>query len=288
MLRRLGRIYPLHLFMLLCFIATELAKYLVTSSAYPAFSVNTPTAILTNLLLVQSWHLHPHPTWDAPAWSISAELAAYLVFPFLAALLLRLRAAPLGCIALLCLVALAVLKSTLGAGTLNLMADWGVLRCVPSFTIGIILCRWNQAASGRMRRLAGSDTLTAAAILAVLLSLHVAADPVLVVAAFSLLVFSCSLNAGAVSRLLATPSLHALGVWSYSIYLTHTLILRAWQLIFERVFGATLSTPAAIAAVTVLLVTIIATSAFTYRRIEAPGRRAINKWAERCRQMAEA
>ncbi len=66
LIRRLGRVWPLHVTLLMLFILTEFAKYAVASSADPAFSHNTVPAILSNLALVQAWHIHRNLTWDEP------------------------------------------------------------------------------------------------------------------------------------------------------------------------------------------------------------------------------
>jgi peptidoglycan/LPS O-acetylase OafA/YrhL len=281
MLRRLGRVYPLHLFMLLCFIPTELAKYLIDSNADPAFSNNTPISILTNLLLVHAWHLHPTDTWDHPSWSISAEFAAYLAFPFLATWLLRLRGELLLATGLACLALLALLKATLVKGTLDTSFDWGVLRCLPTFSIGILLYRLHTAQLFRLKRLIGSDWMLAAISVGLLLLLHLAAHEILIIAGFALLVASGSLNSGVVGRLLSTPPFHLLGVLSYSIYLTHSFIQRVWQFLFDRIFHSAMSTGAACVALGVILLAVLTASALTYRYIEAPGRRLIHLYAHR-------
>ena len=36
---------------------------------------------VANLLLVQNWAFFLPPSWNSPSWSLSAEWAAYLVFP---------------------------------------------------------------------------------------------------------------------------------------------------------------------------------------------------------------
>jgi peptidoglycan/LPS O-acetylase OafA/YrhL len=77
--KRLARIYPLHIFTFVLFIPTEAAKLFLASNADPAFSVNSPGAMLSNILLIQAWHVHSSATWNQPAWSISAEWAAYLL-----------------------------------------------------------------------------------------------------------------------------------------------------------------------------------------------------------------
>jgi peptidoglycan/LPS O-acetylase OafA/YrhL len=282
-LRRLGRVYPLHLFMLLCFIPTEFAKYLVASNADPAFANNTPASILTNMLLVHAWHFHAGDTWDHPSWSISAEFAAYLVFPFLAAWLGRSGARTLIATGGIGFGLLALLKGTLAHGTLDTSFDWGVLRCLPTFTIGMLLYRFYAAPLPRIKHVVGSDWMLAATGIGVLVMLHLAANEIVIIGGFALLVLSGSLNCGAIGRFLSIWPFHRLGVQSYSIYLTHGLIQRIWQFLFYRLFHSAMSTPAAYLALLVIMVTVVVMSGLTYRYIESPGRRLINVYADRWR-----
>jgi peptidoglycan/LPS O-acetylase OafA/YrhL len=277
MLRRLGRVYPLHLVTLLLFIPTELAKLFVSSGADPAFSHNTGLSIATNLLLVQAWHIHPHNTWNQPSWSISAEFFSYLLFPFLALALSRVRAAAGIATAAACLAALWLLATL--HGSLDASYDWGIARCLPAFTIGMLLCRWHAAPPSALTAAIGSDTALAAVLLLTLLLLHLGVEGMPIVMLFCALVLSASLNAGRVGRLLSARPLHTLGVLSYSIYMTHGLVQRGWQFAFDRL--GPLSTPAAVVILLALLALTIAISAATYRYVEVPGRELFNGLARR-------
>ncbi len=86
-IKRVGRVWPLHIVMLACLVAFELAKLLVTTrlgiaepSGMPFTGANSPFALLTNAALLQSLDLHGMTTWNYPSWSISAELCAYIIF----------------------------------------------------------------------------------------------------------------------------------------------------------------------------------------------------------------
>jgi peptidoglycan/LPS O-acetylase OafA/YrhL len=284
LLRRLGRVYPLHLATLLLFVPTELAKLVVHSNAEPAFSHNTLFSILTNLLLVQAWHIHPANTWNQPSWSISAEFAAYLLFPFLALLLPQVRAASGIVVAVLCLAALALIDTL--HGSLDVSFDWGVARCLPSFALGMLLCRWHAAPADRLKAAVASDAVLAGTLLATLLLLHLGVEGVPIVALFCVLTLSASLNAGRVGAFLAAGPLHWLGVLSYSIYMVHGLVQRGWQFAFDR-FGP-ISTPAAVLALAALLALTVAISAVTYRYVEVPGREFFNRLARRRRSAVVA
>src|SRR6478609_4625992 len=55
LVKRLARIYPLHIVMLFGFVLSEVAKYAIATNANPPFSLNTIPALIANIFLVQSW-----------------------------------------------------------------------------------------------------------------------------------------------------------------------------------------------------------------------------------------
>lgn len=86
--RRMARIYPLYAVMLAL---TILFAALVHTTGRDMD--NYPWAELPlHILMLQNWGFTDALSWNHPAWSISTELAAYLLFPLIA--LLPLARAP--------------------------------------------------------------------------------------------------------------------------------------------------------------------------------------------------
>jgi len=77
MFARISRVYPLHLVTLLVYGTLGAAGLLLLLP-----QDNHYTFIL-NLGLLQAWGFTDLVSWNEPAWSISTELFAYLLFPFL-------------------------------------------------------------------------------------------------------------------------------------------------------------------------------------------------------------
>ena len=75
---RLGRVYPVHLSTLL------LSLGLVARHGWPADEGHSPGSFLANCLLIQAWGSRLRLSWNYPAWSISSEWFAYLLFPAIA------------------------------------------------------------------------------------------------------------------------------------------------------------------------------------------------------------
>ena len=145
LLLRLGRVYPLHFFMLAVFVALELLKVLRRIAVPPGvwalnpvapFSTpqESPATITANLLLVQSLHAFDFLTWNDPAWSISTEFFAYVAF---AACLIALRKRA-WIAAALALTAGPLLIAALSERNMDTTYDWGIIRCIYGFAAGVV------------------------------------------------------------------------------------------------------------------------------------------------------
>ena len=300
-IRRFGRLWPLHVAMLLALIGLELA-HLAIAHWHPiageraAFTADrSPYAIFTNLILIQSMGLHPYETWNGPAWSISAEFYTYLIFAAVcfAAPSRRLR---LVFCALLALAGVVVLARFSRYGMRETF-DWGAARCIYGFFVGVLTYEiWK---TGIARHIGGTlaEGLMLAAVIAFLtfvpghFALEYFATPLFAIA---VLVFAG--ESGLVSRLLISRPGAALGRWSYSIYMVHTLVLavlfsalHAGQIVFHKRWLIDLPDGNAIidlgfkhfasGVMAFYLATVIALAALTWRIIEQPGQRFFNRLA---------
>jgi peptidoglycan/LPS O-acetylase OafA/YrhL len=141
---RVARIYPLHLTVLLLFVATAIAEraavYAYSGSVGPIPLVGERSlgGFFANLLMLQGiWAREL--SWNDPAWSISLEFLAYLVFPLLFPWLWR--AAPIvkaGTGGLL-LIVLGLLAYSTGGDFNQWNGIGAIMRCLPEFLIGALL-----------------------------------------------------------------------------------------------------------------------------------------------------
>jgi peptidoglycan/LPS O-acetylase OafA/YrhL len=296
---RAGRVYPLHLFMLLCFVAYETFRYLNASgqpSAAAAFSGGTqPLALLTNLFLVHSLNLHEGLTWNGPSWSISTELWAYVVFA-LVSVWLGMR----NWMLLVAAVAAPLLLLHLSKTGMDTTYDYGLIRCVFGFALGVVCfrvhSRW-QHPSARSRPLMMTllEVLTVAAVVSFVAAAGTSAWSFLAPFVFSTAVLIFAIEAGAVSRLFRIPFLKWLGKLSYSIYLTHYIFVLVLPGVVKRLLHRDLWTPMPLPSgqyvlafgrnnlegtlfYAALLAITLAFSAFTYRWVETPGRDWTRRW----------
>jgi peptidoglycan/LPS O-acetylase OafA/YrhL len=273
---RLGRIYPLHLAVLLAMIVLELAGTMIGRDAFAGD--RSVDGLVASLLLLHSSGATGGLVWNSPSWSIAAEFWAYVLF---AALALTGRVwlfVPAGLVGL-ALVATAPVElhdATFGFGT---------ARCVFGFSLGVLL--WAYAGRPRF----GTVTATAAEA-GVLLAVWLLATfvwtgwpPLLGPPLFALAVLVFAAEAGLVSRLLKTRAFLALGTLSYSIYMVHPFVQARLMEALARVGLAATGRPdrllvtgvAADAVVMLMLAAVIATAALTYRWIERP----VRGWSRR-------
>ncbi len=227
-IRRLGRLWPLHAAVLAALIAIEFSFLLISHShplagAREAFTADRSWyAVLTNVFLVQSLGIHDYDTWNGPSWSISTEFFTYLIFAAVCAAAPGRRARTVICV-LLAIGAVAMLAQFSQYGMRETF-HWGIARCVYGFFFGTLTYEaWRR---GAVDRVAGTVAEIAAVLLVIAFVVFVpghAALEFLATPLFCLAVLVFAGGSGLVSRALTTPPGAALGRWSYSIYMVHTL-----------------------------------------------------------------
>ncbi len=219
-LLRLARLYPLHLAILIVFVGFELGAVALNLHGLRAMfdDAHAPSAIVTNLLLLQSFGLHHGLTWNGPAWSIAAEFWTCLLFA-LGVRIAGFRSWWLILLASLAAVGLAIIAPRGIAST----ADWGFLRCVYGFAVGALCWQAMQhfdlpAPEPKV----GTMLETAVILCAVVFVVQGGGLAAPFVFAPVVLVFA--IGRGIISAFLRLRIFQLLGSISYSVYLLHTFI----------------------------------------------------------------
>lgn len=272
--RRVARIYPLHLFMLLAF-----AAYVLTlRQAGSSVEAYDPVYFIQSLLLIQNWGFTSKLAWNEPAWSISTEMFAYLMFPVLV-LIVDWRRWPLWSLAAIIVVLSVGLHgyfTALGYDFMAGIAQTGLVRCVVQFTIGTIVCAVYLRVRERPSYL--SPALLAAA--ATLIGWRVVdEDAPVVPLIWVTLILGFALWRRA-NPLTARPFVW-LGDISYATYLCHFLAFILFKLVFVE---EGVSTP--VWLVGLFFGALLLVSDALYRFVEKPAQR----WmlAQRGRKTATA
>lgn len=267
--RRFARVWPLHAAVLCAFVGLA-ALLLATgrdASGYPL------AELPLHFALVQNWGLTRDLAWNHPAWSISTELAAYLLFP-LVVMAARWEHWPRWALYALLLALAGTVHAVFarnGHTALgNDIAGLGLWRCLGEFAMGMVLCilwqRWTSS-GGRAWRAAIACLFWLTTCLAWRLP-ETATVPLL----FFLGLAALSLDRGAAARVLGSRWLVWLGEISYSTYLAHFLLFIVWKLLFVDA-----SLQLGWAGLAGFLATVLAASAGLYYGLEKPAQRWLNR-----------
>ncbi|GAA0505172.1 MAG: acyltransferase family protein [Pigmentiphaga sp.] len=265
--RRLARIYPLHLFMLLLVAAAALTAALAGLNVRNGLERFDLATLPQHLLLIHAWGpFMPGPgAWNPPSWSISVEWLAYLLFPFLLWLAFRIRRHRAAW-ALMITVALGISTNIIYAW--SIIGPGAVTRGLTEFGLGcaVALCAEGSAAQWLASR---RGSLLAAGLLLLTYGLVPDTGFIIALACSPLLLSLCGNNP--VGRALGSPPLNFLGEISYSVYLGHFLFSSVGYRLVSPQWMASSHVHAVLGGL-LLTAWVIALSTLTYRLIERPAR----------------
>jgi peptidoglycan/LPS O-acetylase OafA/YrhL len=293
MLRRIGRLWPLHVAVLAALVALLLMKFAAAALLHSNFDNQSAEdghslrTIITNLLLIQAFDVRSRLTWNAASWSISTELWTYLLFSSVCVLAEKGRMSALIMISIAAISACVLLFFS--PPFLETNADYAFFRCLYGFFVGHLCFRTRNIAQLQG---AGSLELLAVAVV-VLFVFFVGGDIFSMIAplifGFTVLVFAQ--EKGWLSAVLKKRLFVQLGTWSYSIYMVHWLlrdVLLGSNKVIETLAERnaipsyiSLSSPWTMDVLLVAyLVGVVALASVTYRLIEQPGRALFNRMSE--------
>lgn len=299
---RIARLYPLHLVLLLLWVPYILAKIWVFQTRGIGMDPapdNDLISFVANLLMLHAMGLFDHLSWNYPAWSISVEFWAYIVFFLVLRFSPRRYLLVLLVMSLVSAIAVAILalNDPHHRGILYTY-DYGFLRCLMSFGFGVglyVLHKGFRVEAPQWLRSLIEIALFAACYVAVVLSLKGVAWQFAAIGVFAVTIFWFSDSKGPVSRVLSTRPMLYLGVISYSVYMTHAIIVAMVENVFRYIVKLPLvldfagdgrpplDTPWAGLITLGTVALVIAFSSLTYRYIELPGK-ALGKPSRKSRK----
>jgi peptidoglycan/LPS O-acetylase OafA/YrhL len=157
---------------------------------------------------------------NSPSWSISAEWYAYLLFPFVAPMICRLRDRTAAVVCVLLLIELAVYHTIFSDR--QPAEGWGALvRALPEFTAGVFAYRYYS--ERLFRKIWEKDAVLIAIVAAIAAGCLLGAPDSLAVILLPGLLLAAVCNSGRAAGVLNAAPLRWLGEVSYSVYIFQTL-----------------------------------------------------------------
>lgn len=265
--KRVARIWPLHLVVLggavlLALALTAAGRH--DPAEFPFYELPL------HIFLLQNWGFTDALTWNDPAWSISCELAAYLLFPLLVRAV-DWRTLPSWLVAL----AAAAFLIILAAATAHLptlghdIVHYGVVRCLTEFAAGSALCalwlRWREApALPAFVALAFAGTMLAGWAVGL-------PEQFAMPFAFAAFLLALALTSGMRGNPLDWTPLHYLGEISYATYLSHFMLFVVFKLAFVSDAHAV-----PLVLIALYLAMVLASSVALYHLVERPAQKWVN------------
>lgn len=268
--KRVARVWPLHAVILTATVGFAL---LIVATGRPLPAHYKWDELPLHYLLVQNWGFTGALAWNDPSWSISTELAAYLLFPVIAvpfALMSRLNAAQRITVCVLAVAALVfALDRFFAAHSYAKLGDdiarTGLIRCLIEFTCGVAMCIiWQARSDARLVAVAAIATL----ILATIAVTHALRETFAVPLAFAGLVLLTAATSPWNRNPLSGRVAVFLGEISYSTYLAHFLLWTVFKIALVR---DSANVPVTLGVL--YLVAVLLASVALYRFIEVPARR---------------
>ena len=259
-LRRVFRLYPLHLFVL----ALILGLWLWSEAR---FGAHNPTERLADLpiviLLLQPYVIHGL-TWNTVSWSIGVELLCYALFPLVIGGVRRLE-----------LISCALVLLMMAAIERHVHSEmvWGwpaVARGLAGFGLGMAVQQMTVLARRPQSRTASLVEIVA--LLGILIA--VLGDSLRVIPLLgALLIWGLAAERGVIAHGLSTPWCVWLGRISFSLYLIHpTLIDLAFVWLPPGRLGLGHLADGIVWTLLVLCL-LLGTATMTWKWVEEPGRR---------------
>jgi peptidoglycan/LPS O-acetylase OafA/YrhL len=301
-IRRFGRVWPAHMTALIGF-AIILA--IIATMPHPnnlnitsAQGEHSVRAFLLQIVLLNAVGLQDGTTWNGPAWSIGAEFYTYLVF---ACVVLFWRRRLMIVSIVLSLLALAIILWR-APTYMNSTWDYGLFRCIAGFFAGGVAYHIHERYRAVPLKFATTAEVAGLAIVVLLVvgaghspdvvSVRSLAAPL--VFAVAILIFAR--ERGSISYLLKLAPFRPAARYSYSIYITHELVLvlviyLAWFTGIREMsappqqLGVFQSWPTGLLPF-VFLAAVLLVSVASYHTIEVPSRRYFNRVAKRLHERA--
>jgi peptidoglycan/LPS O-acetylase OafA/YrhL len=287
---RFARLWPLHVVMLALFVGIEITKIVFTRAdgsmaldSQPFGQGHSLFEAITNILFLQSFHLHSGLSWNGPAWSAAVEFYVSLLFAGIILLFPRRRRE---IFLALCLAA-GMLLHKVSPTTLFVSSDWGMLRAIFSFFAGCLVYELRLSSQPRLEIPNILEAFCVFLVIMFALSKPTGDLQLVFPLLAGIVIYTFSFDQGRLSQVLRSRPLQKIGLWSYSIYMVHTFVFQVMKMGMSFIGHKThlelvgwhneeklvfLGTPdqALLPALILTVLLVVPLAALTYRWIEKP------------------
>ncbi len=288
---RLSRVWPVYLVTM--HIAAAWIIFTLHVGTVPSPDVEKLNAIsyVRQLFMVQLWFepFFDGTSWDGPAWSISAEWLAYLLFGVIILVIFRMSRVTRARTLLVLAFVAALPPTLLLLASGHFYTPWSWLpRIVAQFVAGALACAAVRRLQlgRRAQQIAGvSAVLLAAAMVGILY--YYDAHPVagmidpggLVDVLFMPLVVTLAIGVGTLPALLSTRLLVYGGQISFSLYMVHEIVHTSWNWAVQEY---QIDLPKSVQKVVVvgLILAAVAGAVALYHGVEEPARRWMRRMVD--------
>ncbi|WP_198024171.1 acyltransferase family protein [Sphingorhabdus lutea] len=271
---RIARLLPVHLLIMVFLLCSAyIAAILGNESKWPNGENLLDWLLLATL--VRQWTLPDTYVWNEPAWSVSAEMFAYIfIFPIAALFHKFFNEKLYGMAAIL--IGAAILYYIIDdKGSINAIKNGGpLLRVAGGFMIGFgLFLLLNQIKTNKIY-----DPLLAISIISIFIILLNAPTikkagiliDLLLLANLAAIIMAVYVSNGPIARFLSAKPLFWLGEISFSLYLCHSVILGIlshWAKIWDIDRGIIMGD--------IMLLFSLAAAHLLYKFVEIPAREAM-------------
>jgi len=286
MISRIFRIAPLHIFLLAIFLLLEVVvlvafEYGLNIRGEPFSGKSSVLEIIPNFLLVHAWtDFTYHLSFNGPSWSISVELFLYMAFFF------TLFAK--GAFKALVWISISFMAGYFYIYGLTPINDY-LFRGLFSFFLGAIVYSIHLKNDHTNFNFVVASSVEIILVFSLVFVITQDSKYRFLFSGcfFALMVFFFAFEKGVLSKILKMKPFVFVGVLSYSIYMTHYLVLSIFKAsvsVVSKLFSASLiiqeekvksidlGNPGFNSLATVIIVAVVIfISTFTYRHIEKRG-----------------
>ena len=252
-LKRILRLYPLHILMLIIFTLLEVAKYFVSKKigVFPTtepFSINNVYTFIHNLTLTNGFL--PLNSFNVPSWSISVEFYAYFLFSLIVLLIKNQKICFLIFVSISLFSFLYTINS--GGGLRSMENEDGFVRCCFSFFLGTVVFNSRDYIKFNSKH---TNFLILIFLILLVISFLIKNNFIGVLLFSMILLVSVSEQNNIFVKILSIKPLLYLGSISYGIYMFHFFVI--WIQIQFTKFILNTSSDGILIVITTIVFTIL-------------------------------